>query len=67
MNQSLEVRAILRHNVPRFIQHIKGRGGVNQEEWQWLKYEDDENPDYPMGLMSRADILLLYPENEEIL
>jgi hypothetical protein len=60
-----QMRSLLYYNVPRFIKHIGERGGVSEEEWQWIKYQDDENPDYPMGLMSRADVLLLYPKDEE--
>lgn len=59
------MQALLAHNVPRFIKHIKDRGGVSKEEWQWLQSEE-ENPDYPMELILRADEYLLYPKNEEV-
>jgi hypothetical protein len=59
-----QIKTLLHYNVPRFIKHIAQRGGVSAEEWQWIKHEDDDNPDYPMGLMSRADVLLLYPKDE---
>lgn len=55
---------ILAHNVPRFIKHIKERGGVSDEEMCWLQCADD-TPDYPEGLLARADEYLLYPKDEE--
>lgn len=60
----MQTRILLHHNVPRFIKHIKDRGGVQQEEWDWMQRED-EDPDCPMGLFSRADELLLFPKDEE--
>lgn len=59
----LQLARLLVHNVPRFIQHIKNKGGVSDEELQWLQCEDDI-PDYPAGLMMRADEYLLYPLSE---
>lgn len=53
-------------NVPRFIGHIKARGGVSEEEWQWLVVED-EDPACPMHLILRADEYLLYPKDEKTL
>ena len=61
----LQMKTLLRHNVPRFIQHITQRGGVSKEEWLWLE-RDTEDPDYPMGIMARADEYLLFPKDEEI-
>lgn len=58
------MQSFLAHNVPQFIKHIKDRGGVSDEEWRWLRCED-ESPDYPMELILRADEYLLYPKNEE--
>jgi hypothetical protein len=59
----LQMRSLLHHNVPRFIQHIAQRGGVSGEEMQWISCQDD-NPEYPEGLLSRGDALLLYPKDE---
>ena len=59
-----QMRSLLAHNVPRFIKHIKDRGGVSKEEWQWLKCEE-ENPEYPMELILRADEYLLYPKDSK--
>jgi hypothetical protein len=64
---------ILQHNVPRFIGHIKSKGGVSNEEWKWLTHgtkndweiAESEDPNYPSGLFLRADDLLLYPPNQE--
>lgn len=61
----VEMRILLVCNVPRFVKHIKDRGGVTDNEWQWLKCED-ENPDCLVGVLARADKYLLYPKNEEI-
>lgn len=55
---------ILAHNVPRFIAHIKKRGGVSDEEMCWLQCTID-SPEYPEGLLARADEYLLYPKDEE--
>ncbi len=55
---------LLRHNVPRFIQHIRERGGVSEEEWVWVRC-DNEGIDYPEGILSRADEYLLYPKDEK--
>lgn len=30
-------KALLGYNVPQYIQHIKDRGGVSQEELNWLQ------------------------------
>ena len=59
-----KMQCLLSHNVPRFIKHIKDRGGVSQEETRWLQCEE-ENPDYPMHLILRADEFILYPKNEK--
>lgn len=59
-----QMQRLLAHNVPRFIKHIKDRGGVSDEEHRWLQCED-ENPDYPMHLILRADEFLLYPKDEK--
>lgn len=56
------LKELLRHNVPRFVAYIKERGGVNEEEWQWLKCESD-NPECLKGILGRADEYLLYPKN----
>lgn len=58
------MHSLLAHNVPRFIKHIKDRGGVSNEEWDWLHCEE-ENPDYPHEILARADEYLLYPKDEE--
>lgn len=59
------VQNLLVHNVPRFIKHIKDRGGVSGEELRWLQCEE-ENADYPMDVILRADEYLLYPKDEKI-
>lgn len=58
------MRSILHHNVPRFITHIKERGGVSDEEWRWLKCEEN-SPQYPEAIINRADEYLLFPKSEE--
>lgn len=60
------MRSLLHHNVPRFIAHIKAKGGVSEEEWQWLRHEDDDDPTHFQGILARADEYLLYPKTEEI-
>lgn len=62
MSQSL--KNAIAANVPRYIKHIQDRGGVSSEEWLWLQCEE-ENPDYPMHLISRADEYLLYPKDQK--
>lgn len=59
------MQSLLAHNVPRFIEHIKARGGVSDEEFRWLQCEE-ENPEYPSEVILRADEYLLYPKNEKI-
>lgn len=58
------MQGLLAHNVPRFIKHIKDRGGVSDEEFLWLKCEE-ESSDYPSEVILRADEYLLYPKNEK--
>ena len=58
------MQALLAHNVPRFIKHIKDRGGVTDEELRWLQCEE-ETPGHPNEVMMRADEYLLYPKNYE--
>lgn len=60
----LAIQSLLAHNVPRFIKHIKDRGGVSEEEFRWLQCEEDSS-DYPGEVMQRADEYLLYPKNYE--
>lgn len=59
-----QMRSLLHHNVPRFIVHILKRGGVSDNEWQWIQREDEE-PDCLAGLIFRADEYLLYPKNQK--
>lgn len=33
----MNYQKILLDNVPRFIEHIKKRGGVHPQEWEWIK------------------------------
>ena len=47
--------------MPIYIDYIKTRGGVSDEEFVWLRCED-ENPDYPIHMLNAADDLLLYPK-----
>ncbi len=63
--QQVQLCQLLSHNVPRFIEHIKYRGGVSEEEFRWLRCEE-ESPDYPGEVILRADEYLLYPKNEKI-
>lgn len=58
------MQVLLHHNVPRFIAHIQNRGGVTNSEIQWLQCDID-TPEYPEGLLARADEYLLYPKNQE--
>lgn len=70
------IQFILCHNVPRFIQCIKDRGGPCPEELEWLaccdvsnsKTDKIEDPDesYLYGLLMRADNLLIYAPSTEI-
>lgn len=57
--------SLLHHNVPRFIAHIKNRGGVQEEEWEWLRNSEDTSLDYPKGVMANADVYLVCPSNIE--
>ena len=54
----------LKFNVPRFIAHIKARGGVAQEEWEWLT-SPKERPSYPEYIINRADEYILFPKSME--
>lgn len=65
MNHELKLQSIIAQNVPQFIAYIKNRGGVSDEEFCWLQCRED-NPDYPDGLLMRADEYLLYPKNDKI-
>ncbi|MGL5876486.1 MAG: hypothetical protein ACRC2V_01675 [Xenococcaceae cyanobacterium] len=70
--------SLLHHNVPRFIAHIqksdvlggsfppkaRARGGVTDEEMQWLQCPND-TPEYPEGMFNRADEYLLYPKDQK--
>jgi hypothetical protein len=60
-----QMQGLLVGNVPRFIKHIKDRGGVSNEEFRWLQCEE-ESPDYPSEVILRADEYLLYPKNKKI-
>lgn len=60
--QYLVMKSILHHNVPKFINHIKQRGGVQDSEWEWLRSDTGETLDY---IIERADETLLYPKNKE--
>jgi hypothetical protein len=59
------IKALLLHNVPRFISHIKARGGATEEETKWLTCETEEF-EYPIYIIERADEYLLFPKNKEI-
>jgi hypothetical protein len=54
-----KTRLLLHHNVPRFIAHIKNRGGVSEEEWLWIQSEEYTNPEVPQGMLAMADKYLL--------
>ncbi len=62
---SLLMQRLMARNVPRFIAHIKEKGGVSEEEWRWLICTDD-NPNYPEALLMRADEYLLYPKDNQL-
>lgn len=63
---------LLKHNVPRYIKYFHEIGGVDAYEWDWLTYgcgdeaKDIDNPDYPAGMILRADQLLLFPDDEQV-
>lgn len=57
--------SLLYHNVPRFIAHIKNRGGVQPEEWEWLSESEDTNINHPEGVFARADEYLVCPNSLE--
>lgn len=54
-----QIKEILRHNVPRFIQHIVNNGGVSKDEWQWLKDNADSN------IYVNADSYLVCPTSHD--
>ncbi|WP_229549971.1 hypothetical protein [Nostoc sp. CHAB 5836] len=60
----LQMRSLLHHNVPRFTKHILERGGVSEEEWEWIICEI-KNTSYPMHMIDRADEYLLFPKDEK--
>ncbi|MGL5922886.1 hypothetical protein, partial [Chroococcidiopsis sp.] len=57
-------QSILMSNVPRFIQHIIDRGGVNDDEREWLK---SEKLGSLQDILARADEYILYPDTQEML
>ncbi|WP_373529662.1 hypothetical protein [Nostoc sp.] len=63
MESSNQLKNLLHNNVPRFIEHIKARGGVTTDEWRWL-HCTDESPYYPEYILARADEYLLYPKDD---
>ncbi len=60
----MNYQIILHHNVPRFIEYIKQRGGVTDDEINWLQCTDD-TLNNPEGMLARADEYLLYPKDEK--
>ncbi|MBD2492493.1 hypothetical protein [Aulosira sp. FACHB-615] len=75
----IQWRSLLHHNVPRFVKHIKDRGGVSNEEWEWLHFHEPQPDDhkkwkqwhkddanYPQGVLARADEYLLFPKNRQV-
>lgn len=61
----IQMRSLLYHNVPRFIQHIASMGGVSADEWAWLQCQEN-SPDSPEGILNEADKYLMYPKNMEV-
>lgn len=72
---------LLHHNVPRFIFHIKNRGGVSNQEWEWLQSKTEPidyllpfhqrkyPPKYPVyiqDVLDRADEYFIGQTNEAI-
>ena len=51
-----QMRELLAHNVPRFVKHIKDKGGVSDEY---------TNPDCLQGMLAQADKYLLQPKNKK--
>lgn len=60
--QLTQIQKLLLHNVPRFGAQIKSKGGVSEDEWNWLKSEESDT-DYPAEVLIRADEYLLYPKD----
>lgn len=58
----------LRVEVPREMQAIIDRGGVNDLDWEWLRQEinGDRSDLRPLNVLARADEFLLYPSNADI-
>lgn len=59
------IKMIIHHNVPRFIEHVLKRGGVHENEWEWLQNKS-EDVHYLSGILARADDYLMFPKNEKI-
>lgn len=66
-SQYESIRDFLRVEVPREIQAVIDRGGVNDIDWAWLTQEinDDLQDLRPLNILMRADEYLLYPNNAE--
>lgn len=60
-----EMQELLAHNVPRFIKHIRDRGGVSDEEARWLNSAEYTNPDCLQGMLAQADRYLLQPKKQK--
>lgn len=62
MGKISKTQSILAYNVPRFIQHIADRGGVNEQELEWLR---DEKLGSVQDILAKADEYILYPDTRE--
>lgn len=55
-------QSILAYNVPRFMQYIIDRGGVNNDEMEWLR---DEKLGSLQDILAKADEYILYSDTIE--
>lgn len=67
MNLYQSIREFLRVEVPREIQAVVNRGGIDDVDWAWLTQDcnDDPNDLRPINILMRADEYLLYPGSAE--
>jgi hypothetical protein len=67
--QYQSMQEFLRCEVPKEIQAVLNRGGVNDRDWAWLQQDNNDDPnDYrPINVLMRADSCLLYPRDAKVL
>jgi hypothetical protein len=58
----MDITSFLRQEVPKEIQAVFDRGGVNDRDWAWVMQEenDDIKDLRPLNILMRADEYLLY-------